>query len=67
MFFIIHTPAAVLSVEIYDVIGQLIKLGTPKEFTNEKQISLKDISSGVYFIKVNTEDAEFIRKVIVTK
>jgi DNA-binding beta-propeller fold protein YncE len=66
-FFIIHTNAAVQSVKIYNVLGKLIKVEDPAEFNDEKQISLKRISSGVYFIKVNTEEAEFIKKLIVTK
>jgi YVTN family beta-propeller protein len=66
-FFIIHSPAAVQSVKIYDVLGKLIKAEDLTEFTNEKQIFLKGISSGVYFLKVNTEEAEFIKKLIVTK
>jgi len=66
-FFIIHSPAAVQSVKIYDVLGKLIKAEELAEFTNEKQISLKRINSGVYFLKVNTEDTEFIKKLIVTK
>jgi len=66
-FFIIHTNAAVQSVKIYDVLGKLIKAEDPAEFSDEKQISLKGISSGVYFLKVNTEEAEFIKNLIVTK
>jgi hypothetical protein len=66
-FFIIHSSAAVQSVEIYDVLGKLTKAEDLAEFNDEKQISLKGISSGVYFLKVNTEEAEFIKKLIVTK
>jgi len=32
-----------------------------------QKILLKDIGTGVYFLKVNTEDIEFIKKLIVTK
>ena len=66
-FFIIHSPAVVQSVKIYDVLGKLIKAENWAEFKNEKQISLKNINPGVYFLKVNTEDTEFIKKLIVTK
>jgi hypothetical protein len=66
-FFIIHSPAAVQSIEIYDVLGKLIKAEDLAEFNDEKQIFLKGINPGVYFLKVNTEDTEFIRKLIVTK
>ncbi len=66
-FFTIHSPAAVQSVKIYDVLGKLIKAEELAEFNDEKQISLKGINSGVYFLKVNTEEAEFIKKLIVTK
>ncbi|MCK4674181.1 T9SS type A sorting domain-containing protein, partial [candidate division WOR-3 bacterium] len=66
-FFIIHSPATVQSVLIYDVLGTLITAEELVKFKDEKQISLKGISSGVYFLKVNTEDTEFIRKVVVTK
>ncbi len=66
-FFIIHTNAAVQSVKIYDVLGKLIKAEELAEFNDEKQISLKGINSGVYFLKVNTADTEFIKKLIVTK
>jgi YVTN family beta-propeller protein len=66
-FFIIHSPAPIRGIKIYDVLGKLIKVEDQTEFTNEKQISLKGISPGVYFLKVNTEDTEFIKKLIVTK
>ena len=66
-FFIIHSVAPVRGIRMYDVLGKLIKAEDPAEFTNEKQISLKGISSGVYFLKVNTEDTEFNKKLIVTK
>ena len=66
-FFIIHSPAAVQSVKIYDVLGKLIRAEDLAEFNDEKKISLKGISSGVYFLKVNTEDTVFIKKLIVTK
>jgi hypothetical protein len=59
--------AAVQSVKIYDVLGKLIKAEELAEFNDEKQIFLKGISPGVYFLKVNTEEAEFIKKLIVTK
>ena len=66
-FFTIHTNAAVQSIKIYDVLGKLTRAENLAEFNDEKQISLKGISSGVYFLKVNTEEAEFIKKLIVTK
>ena len=65
--FTINTVAAVRSVKIYDVLGTLIKTEGLVKFTNEKQISLKGINPGVYFLQINTEDTEFIKKLIVTK
>jgi YVTN family beta-propeller protein len=66
-FFIIHSLAPAQSVKIYNVLGKLIRAEELVEFNDEKQISLKGINSGVYFLKVNTEEAEFIKKLIVTK
>ncbi|GAH32357.1 unnamed protein product [marine sediment metagenome] len=66
-FFISHSPAAVQSVKIYDVLGKLIKVENWAEFNDKGDISLKSISSGVYFLKINTKEAEFIKKLIVTK
>ena len=66
-FFIIHSPAAVQSIKIYNVLGKLIKAEELAEFSDEKQIFLKGINPGVYFLKVNTKESEFIKKLIVTK
>jgi YVTN family beta-propeller protein len=66
-FFTIHSLAPVQSIRIYDVLGKLVRTEDVSKFENGKPISVKNMNAGVYFVIVNTEDTEFIKKIIVTK
>jgi len=63
----LRTSVAMHSIKIYGVLGNLVRTETMKKHENTTTISTQHLSAGVYFLKVNTEDAELIRKVIVTK
>lgn len=65
--FTLHSPTPVQRIRIYDVLGKLVRASTFAEFKDKKEISLMGINSGVYFVKVTTDENEFIRKMIVTK
>ena len=63
-FFVIRSSLPVKEIEIFDVSGKLIK---EINFSSAKEpkISLKGIKSGVYLLKIKTENKEFIRKLII--
>ncbi|KPJ71950.1 hypothetical protein AMJ52_07990 [candidate division TA06 bacterium DG_78] len=54
-------------IKVYDVLGDLVIEVTMIKPKNTTTVSVKNLSAGVYFLKVRTEDAEFIRKIVVTK
>ena len=54
-------------VKIYDLAGKLIKEAKLEPDRREHKISLRDLKAGVYFLKIKTEDHEFIKKLIVIK
>jgi hypothetical protein len=63
-FFVIRSSLPVKEIEIFDVSGKLIKeinLSSAKE----PKISLKGIKSGVYLLKIKTENKEFTKKLII--
>jgi YVTN family beta-propeller protein len=63
----IHASTALRSVNVYDICGKLVRTETMTKSENTPAISVKNLSAGVYFVKVNTEGTELIRKVVVTK
>ncbi|MGB7055057.1 MAG: T9SS type A sorting domain-containing protein, partial [bacterium] len=63
----IHASIPLRGIKIYDILGNLVGTEIVTKPENTTTISLQHLSAGVYFLKVNTEDAEFIRKVVVTK
>ena len=65
--FTICTVAGVQGVKLYDVLGKLLRVEDMSKSENGNTMSVKNLSAGVYFLIVNTEDSEFIRKVVVTK
>jgi YVTN family beta-propeller protein len=64
-FFSIDSRIPLRVVRIYDVLGTLLKIIDTREI--RKPISIRDLSAGVYFLIMNTDDSEFVNKVIVTK
>jgi hypothetical protein len=62
-FFVIRSSLPVKKIEIFDVSGKLIK--EINFSTKEPKISLKGIKSGVYLLKIKTENKEFTKKLII--
>jgi len=62
-FFVIRSSLPVKEIEIFDVSGKLIKEITFS--TKEPKISLKGIKSGVYLLKIKTENKELTKKLII--
>jgi hypothetical protein len=54
----------VKEIEIFDVSGKLIKEITFSS-ASEPKISLKGIKTGVYLLKIKTENKEFTQKLII--
>ena len=56
-----------VKIKVYSLIGQIVY---ETEVTNEnmtKRINLDNISNGVYFIKLNSNNKEYTKKIIVNK
>jgi hypothetical protein len=52
------------SIEIYSVLGERI-FSEPVSFTSKKEINLKNISQGIYFVKVFDEEKYYREKIII--
>jgi YVTN family beta-propeller protein len=63
----IEAPVPMQSIEVCDVLGKLVRKEEMPRQEYTTTISAKNLSAGVYFIKVNTEETVFVEKVIVTK
>jgi len=63
----IDAPTPLLGITVYDILGRLVRIEDMIKFESGITITVEHLSAGVYFVKVNTENNEFIRKVIVTK
>jgi YVTN family beta-propeller protein len=63
----IRASVLLRSVKVYDILGELVATVAMTKPENTTTISMRNLSAGVYFVKVNTTDNEFVRKVIVTK
>ena len=53
------------SIEIYSVLGERI-FSEPVSFTSKKEINIKNISQGIYFVKVFDEEKSYCKKLIVS-
>lgn len=63
----IDSPISELKIEIHDVLGKLINLGIVKLAYNKWQIDFHGIETGVYFLRLSTQDDFVIKKVIFVK
>lgn len=54
-----------LTVQLFDLNGRVIYNKTIVNFASEEQISVKDLSSGVYLLKLNGENISSTKKLIV--
>jgi hypothetical protein len=49
-------------VEVYSITGQIIK---SKEFSNEVTLSMSDVTSGIYLVKISNDNLSITRKIVV--
>jgi YVTN family beta-propeller protein len=63
----IHASTSLRGIKVYDILGNLVRTKDMTQYENRTTISVKHLSAGIYFLKVNTEDTEVISKVVVTK
>lgn len=57
--FTIDTHEKIISIELYDVLGRKIQ-----QLNNEKTSNVEHLASGLYFIKVKTDQKEYVEKLI---
>lgn len=57
--FSIDTHEKIISIELYDVLGRKIQ-----QLNNEKTSNIEHLASGLYFIKVKTDQKEYVEKLI---
>lgn len=57
--FTIKTDEKIISVELFDTLGRKVQ-----SFKNEKSNNIEGLSSGVYFVKVQTDKNQYIEKLI---
>ena len=57
--FTIKTDEKIISVELYDTLGRKVQ-----SIKNEKVNNIERLSSGVYFVKVQTDKNQYIEKII---
>lgn len=57
--FSIDTHEKIISIELYDVLGRKIQ-----QLNNEKTSNVEHLASGLYFIKVKTDQKEYVEKLI---
>ena len=67
LFRISWSDTALSKLEIYDVNGRFIKRETLAGTEGNKQISIHDLSSGVYFLKISNNNKTIIKKFIKSK
>jgi YVTN family beta-propeller protein len=66
-FFTVNSRTPVQNICIYDILGGLIRKADLGKGESGTQISIRDLSSGVYFLKVHSNSSEIIEKLIVAK
>ncbi|MBL7886475.1 MAG: T9SS-dependent M36 family metallopeptidase [Flavobacterium sp.] len=61
----VNNYSGFLEIQLYDLNGRLIMKNTIDSFSTEEQISAKNLSSGVYLLKLNGENISSTKKLIV--
>ncbi len=51
------------SVEIKDIFGKIVK--TENDLSNNSKLSIKELSAGIYFVKIKTNGNEVVKKLII--
>jgi hypothetical protein len=59
----------IISIELYNIYGQLVLNDNLKNINAEEvyKISMRDLSNGLYTVKIKSEKEEFSRKLIINK
>ena len=59
----INTPEQIVfNVEIKDIFGKTVK--SKNNLSNNANIDIRELSSGVYFVKIKTDNNEVVKKLI---
>lgn len=56
---------ALKKLEIFSVTGQLVKVISVENFTNNNKINVPELKSGLYLLNIKTESASAIKKIII--
>ena len=60
----INTSEKIIAISIYNLIGVRVISGTE---TNKNKLNVKELSNGVYFIRINTEKGSITKRIIISK
>ena len=63
----IRTCTPLRDIKVYDIVGNLVRAEIMVKPVNTGEVSVKGLSAGVYFVKINAEGTEAIEKVVVMK
>ena len=53
------------TVRVYNVMGMLVETRLATSETNETEINVSDYNPGIYFFNIQTEEGNFVKKIIV--
>ena len=59
----IETSTQIQSIEVYDVYGRLQVTKTPSH-QGDLSVDVSDLNSGIYFVKVKTEEGNIVKRII---
>ena len=54
-----------VNIEVFDLNGRILKSFEVKNATNQFGFDLSDLSSGIYFVKLKTQNASAVKKLII--
>ena len=61
--FMLNQSVAEKDIRVYNVLGEVV----PSSLTGGTQLTLPSVSSGIYFVKINSGDKNFTRKISIVK
>ncbi|WP_299888532.1 T9SS type A sorting domain-containing protein [uncultured Lacinutrix sp.] len=62
--FFVNTNSKVNTVLVYNINGQIVKEIKLLDHAIENKVEVSDLAKGIYFVKLNTDKGEFIKKLI---